>query len=265
MNTRVNYLKKIYFRFIMLHILVPGHGNIHRSHNLIKNVVQLQAQISSHCTIYIYNDDIRIDKNMSCTITKFTGKWTDFMRHFQNDDEYVALMIDDVVLKYVDIPDMLRKMQKHNLDAIAPSIHEWHHPIMQPGYKRHLMYRNVLGETPVFSKKKCHGNLRSTKYLDMLFVMFTRRAWNCWHAHLDKENKNGWGFDLLFWNNCHLRMAVDDAYHIEHPKDPQTTYSHIEARQEMFRYIQTEMNMTLPKAKRYRLDVLRGSTRCIKY
>ena len=100
----------------------------------------------------------------------------------------------------------------------------------------------------------------------MLFVLFTKKAWNCWHSNLDKNNnKDGWGFDLLFWQNCHLRMAIDDEYNIEHPTNLQTTYSHFNARQEMFRYIQSKMNMTLLEAKKYRLDVLRGTTHCIKF
>ena len=180
----------------MLHVVIPGHGNSYRSPNLIKNTIHLKRQFDDmHCTIYIYSDTVNL-KNTSCTLKKSFGKWTNFMRDFKTKSSFIALLIDDVQLKHVNLNDMLRKMRQYNLDVIAPSIRSWHHPIMQPGYRRHKMHGNVLGETPIFSRKKCQSNLRLTRYVDMLFVLFTKKAWECWHEHLDKYNTNGWGFDL---------------------------------------------------------------------
>jgi hypothetical protein len=249
----------------MLHVIVPGHGRVERTSNLIHNLRSFRAQIpNSHCTIYVYNNNVPLDRSCNCTLIRRSGKWVEFMRSFESKFEYVVLMMDDILVKHVNLQTLLSKMLEYNLKVIAPSIVNWHHPIMQAGYRRHALHNNILGEKPLFSRRPCRSGLRATKYVDMLFVLFAKDAWECWSRSLDDTNLYGWGFDLMYWQNCRMRMAVDDTSSIEHSLLTPTSYSHASARRTMYAYIQRKTNMTDAQFKRYRFDILRSSTRCIR-
>ena len=191
----------------MVDLLVPGHGAANRTANLLKNVCALRQQSPGlRCTIAVYNHDLRLGDACDCAIHRRPGTWVRFMRTFRARSAHVLLMLDDVVLHAVNLADMLRRMREHHIDVLAPSIREWHHPIMRPRYRRHIVHRNILGETPIFARRECRSRLRSTVYVDMLFVLFTREAWECWRRNLDEENQEGWGHDLLFWKSCRVKM-----------------------------------------------------------
>lgn len=248
----------------MLHILVPGHGRTSRTHTMMSNIAYLRQQIQLECTIFVYDTSIIVHDNHFCRTIYKQGYWTDFMNDLGSNASYIGLLMDDVVLGHVNVTQMIRQMEIHKLDVLAPSIRSWHHPIMRRRYTHHLLHQNVLGETPVFSSRTCPDGLRMTHYVDMLFVMFSSRAWSCWKSLFDINNSYGWGYDLVFWHKCRMRMCIQDHYWIRHPESSQTTYSHRNARQSMFRFLMHQLPMNLSQAKRYRLDVLRGKTSCLR-
>lgn len=249
----------------MLDILIPGHRAGERTANLQRNLCLLGHQpVEMQCTLYVYGGAVTLAPNcQKCTIVRRDGKWVDFMHAFETQADHVLLTMDDVVAEKVSIGRMLAKMRDYELDVLAPSISGWHHPIMRPGYRRHATRNRTLIGRPLFSKKACASGLRRTKYLDMLFVLFTRKAWKCWRRHLDRTNRDGWGHDLLFWRKCRVRMAVDDRSLIRHPAHMHTTYSHAVARDRMHAYLTRETNLTLSRLMRFRFDVLRSETACV--
>lgn len=124
------------------------------------------------------------------------------------------------------------------------------------------MHKDVLTRKALFSDTTCPDGMRLTTYVDMLFVLFTARAWECWRRHLDETNPDGWGYDLLYWSNCRMRMAIDDSGSIEHPTHTRATYSHGNARTNMHSYIQRQTNMTLAQIRKHRFSILRSATTC---
>eukprot|EP00931_Biecheleriopsis_adriatica_P014056 TRINITY_DN115677_c0_g1_i1.p1 TRINITY_DN115677_c0_g1~~TRINITY_DN115677_c0_g1_i1.p1 ORF type:complete len:177 (+),score=21.51 TRINITY_DN115677_c0_g1_i1:26-556(+) len=106
--------------------------------------------------------------------------------------------MDDVNLKGVNITDFMFTMQRLSIEVAAPTLPFWHWKVMMRDQKR-----------------QCAA--RYTKYMDMLFTVFTLRAWTCWQQQIDTTNNPlGWGMDATFHFTCGMRMAILDGHMARH-------------------------------------------------
>ena len=59
---------------------------------------------------------------------------------------------------------------------------------------------------------------RDVNFVDILFAVFTRSAWECWKSHIDTDiNRMGWGYDITFKRLCHANVGILDSQIAVHP------------------------------------------------
>jgi len=106
-------------------------------------------------------------------------------------------MMDDVNPLEVDIKRLIDTMGELKVDLAAPDLPKWHWKVME--------------------RSKEHCKARFTHYSDMLFTVFTQRAWACWQQQIDVDrNPLGWGMDATFHFTCKMRMAIMDEHLAKH-------------------------------------------------
>ena len=143
------------------------------------------------CHIFVYNFQINLQRT-PCAITKTTGLWTDFMKMTAGNADYVAIMMDDVYLPHYDLSSYINLMESYNIDAAAASLNAWH-------WKTMIQQPNCL--------------FRRTSYIDMLFTVFTNKAFQCWQNQIDLDlNHYGWAYDITFAKTCNVQLAVFDTH-----------------------------------------------------
>ena len=81
-------------------------------------------------------------------------------------------------------------METHTYDLASPAIPDWDHVHMRPN-------------------RRCVA--RDVNYVDILFAVFTRPAWECWKYHINTTlNRMGWGYDVTFRKLCNARVGILD-------------------------------------------------------
>mmetsp|Transcript_63203 Transcript_63203/g.105161 ORF Transcript_63203/g.105161 Transcript_63203/m.105161 type:complete len:1055 (+) Transcript_63203:132-3296(+) len=220
-------------------VVVPGHGKKSRTKHLFRSLQWLKQSVIEHsirfeCEVFVYESIVvaRIEA-LGCNIHLAKGMWTDFMKQATSDAQFVALMMDDVDVSDINpIPFMLT-MQEFGLDVASPAVHDWHLALMRP-----------VKDSVV----------RNTSYVDMLFTIFTRTAWQCWQKEINVEvNHLGWGYDLTLHKACGVSVGIIDEHAISHINvAEQRTYSHQEALKQMIKWVQHRLGISNNEsAKRY--------------
>lgn len=175
-------------------LIVPGHGDASRTEGLVRNLKKISSSFSKRflftCHVFLYN---KITFPFDCERTYSKGLWTDFMKQVNYYDyDYYILMMDDVYLQKPTVENMIDTMKNYNLSVAAPSLTSWHWKIME-------------------QNSSCI--LRKTNYLDMLFTIFKKDAFQCWSNQIDLKNNNyGWGYDITFKKNCNVEMGILDNF-----------------------------------------------------
>jgi len=203
-------------------LLVPGHGNANRSAMLLASVRHTARSLSREfafvCHIFVYTS-LALATPHGCLITRGPGLWTDFMKQEQlsGSSDYVALMMDDVAPQNVDFRSFMRTMQQHRLDLASAAVPDWHWPVMRP-------HADCL--------------LRRSVYVDMLFAVFTRKAYDCFQRHMNLSiNHGGWGYDATFHLLCAMPMGILDQHFVCHTTGEERSYDDRTARDDLWRWL----------------------------
>ncbi|CAK0826580.1 unnamed protein product [Prorocentrum cordatum] len=167
--------------------------------NIVRVARALPPTYGFECFIFAYTDvAITMPSPYACTVVRARGFWTDYMKMVRSNSTYVAIMMDDVSPAEVRMPAFLRTMQQYDLEVAAPVQPSWHWKVMMRDAER-----------------KCV--VRVTKYIDMLFTVFSHRAWECWRRQIDTDkNSMGWGMDATFHFTCGMKMGLLDEHTAVH-------------------------------------------------
>lgn len=175
------------------------------------------------CLAFLYvNETVIADDNHhlqqlkvgGCSIVRTPNvEWGVFLQYLPpllvEPYDYVALLLDDMFLpdkgpQAVNIPRLLRHMQRHNVSSISPGIMGDAHGIMHPKTNK---------------KKGTHKCLVQVKFIETFCQVFTRDAWACYYSLLHAAGGRGFCYDTCFSHVCpHVTLAVDytqTAFHLE--------------------------------------------------
>lgn len=179
---------------VVARVVVPGHGLEIRSVGLCDSLRVLQSQARLSCEVFMYANTSF--ENGGCVVHRGVGYWTDFMREERGDEAYVIVMMDDVDARQIDLVRFLGEMKEKMYDLASAAIPGRHHLHMRPN-------------------KDCIS--REVNFVDILFAVFRRWAWECWKSHIDTEmNQMGWGYDITFKKLCKAKVGVLDSQRALH-------------------------------------------------
>lgn len=251
MSTTANNKKEHY----ELLVVVPGLGGtdkrrlqiVKKSLGAIKKSLE-EANFGFRCLVYVYEDsflprarqglqelacdDVVLNPGLWThhmkrvpTLSSFSSRQLDSSAFASRPITHVAVLIDDIDVSDIDMPDFLRTMTVGNYSMASPSTRRSNH------------------EIPMLQRKECRSH--RTDFADILFAVFERDAWKCWQESIDVDiNPMGWGFDLTFHKLCNATVGVIDTalfLHLKHGRKG-ATYNWGPAFQGMWRWIQHVQN-----------------------
>jgi hypothetical protein len=186
-------------------LVIPGHGLNRRWNMLESSVTHLRNScighpIKFHCVIYSYNINYSLalmSRNL-CEVVESEGLWTHHMLKVKHRGySHIALLMDDVNASNVSIPHSLSAMLRSKMNVVSAAMEGWH-------------YKHMHSFPP-----PCI--VHEVNFIDMLFAIFTRKAWVCWVSIMDPlVNPSGWGYDLVFKRKCKVRLGVLDNQSARH-------------------------------------------------
>jgi hypothetical protein len=188
-------------RMDSLLLVVCGHGKAERTPVLQASIEHLVNSVSQNpsfrfrCLLYVHELTIfqnAVEHFPMCKVVLNKGKlWVSHMLQVGVvREDYVALLMDDIDIRGTNVFRMVNELKRVNFDVISSAIPGWHYKALLP-------------------RPECQSH--RVAFVDMLFAVMTRNAWNCWQSQLDLSiNHFGWGYDATFASLCGVKIGVSD-------------------------------------------------------
>jgi len=214
-------------------VVVPGIGDVSRLRILKASLLQLRKTSSADCLVFVWNASAmeQVKEELQfCHVQYNSGMWTDHIKLVTSDHPsinfgrltHVAILIDDIDVSKVHFTQFLNLMRISGYGMASASFSQWHY---------HVMHRRSV----------CTSH--RSDYADILFSVFTIPTWLCWLSLLTKDNRIGWGYDLVLSGKCNVTVGVIDefeAFHdgqCEHGGDCTRSYNETLALSQLWKFI----------------------------
>ncbi|KNC82903.1 hypothetical protein SARC_04823 [Sphaeroforma arctica JP610] len=172
------------------------------------------------CLVYLYEDDIPQEflnpLEEVCFVHLLPNReWGDYLYlispPFSDKYNHIAIMLDDVYMpatgkRRVDIPEMLYRMERHEISVLGPAIAGAHRLTNQP------------------SSEECMYEVND---IEVFMSIYSKAAWRCAWSFMEYWNHSGWCLDICYASLCPaFKQAIDHtmvAYHLPGQKPEKDT------------------------------------------
>jgi hypothetical protein len=193
-------------------LVVPGLGEASRIDTLVRSIENISRSLKHEqngfgCVVYVYNWSVLLEaaKRLRhvCQVHFSEGRWAHHMKRLPSplpeSKTHVAVLMEDMDVSDIDLSGFLSVMDWSKFGIASPVVQSPFHLSME-GRCRCLYHR--------------------TDFVSIMFTVFTKEVWQCWHNHIDTVNNPfGWGMDVTVNTLCNTTSGIIDVYEAHHERD----------------------------------------------